>query len=95
MSGNSTIGDRGTRGGTITWSRLFAVLHHRLQVPAQVYNSILGQNHAGCNASRISSGVEEPVFTLLGLLRFVLNASHQPEIKYRRTVILGVPMAGI
>ena len=53
--------------------------------------AFLGQNSARYNAVRLSSRGGEQVCSLPGPLSFgVLNPSHRPEIKHRRTMVPGL-----
>ena len=79
----------------VTWWQFFAVCHNKLQTLCVCCaTNFLGQNVEGHAAMHSWRGGDK-VCILLGPLRFgVLNLSHGPDIKHKRTVALGLLTMG-
>lgn len=96
LSGCSAAGSRGAHRGQIIWLQFLTVTSQQTSATVCVHSktAFLGQNgvrHTRC----LSSLGGEHVHALLGPLKYgVLNPSHWPQIKHRRTMVPGKLTAG-
>lgn len=91
----SAAQDRGVHRGWITWSQLLTMLSQQTSATLHVCSetAFLGQNGVRCTPEALFRG-KEACPCLLGPLKYgILNSSHWPEIKHKRTVGPGQPMA--
>lgn len=95
LSSHSTVGERGICKEEITWLQPFAVLHHRIQEPAQPYDCFSGtEQHWAqhCKAFLWEKGAGPCLARSFRIWSFE-SQLYAREIKHRRTVAHGGPMA--